>query len=100
MQIYTLRFNQLMNHGNKNLTPEKFQKCIVDLTFLPKSYNENGHQISDLVAYPVARKIIERADGYIPYEQIKEKFYARPCGDFWGYGFKAFPNSTNTRIRH
>ncbi|SFS42785.1 DUF3800 domain-containing protein [Marininema halotolerans] len=92
-------FHQLMHRGNDNLTATEFQQCIVDMMFIPKRYNENGHQISDLMAYPIARKIIDRANNYIPYEQLKGKFYARPCGDYWGYGFKAFPQSTNLRMK-
>ncbi|WP_287021546.1 DUF3800 domain-containing protein [Cohnella sp.] len=93
-------FRNLIQNGNDNLSASQFQAHISDLKFYPKHNNENGNQISDLVVYPVARKIISKAAGFEPYQRIKPKFYARSNGDFWGYGLKAFPHTTNTRVRN
>lgn len=97
-RLYTV-FDHLMRNGNSNISSRELRNCITDLKFMPKSNNENGNQISDLVVYPIARKIISRAQGYQPYVEIKPKFYARQSGDFWGYGLKAFPNQTYYRIK-
>lgn len=93
-------FERLMQNGNENLRSHQFQNCITDLKFVPKVHNENGSQLTDLIVYPVARKIISRAQGYQSYQAIKSKFYSKPNGDFWGYGLKAFPNQTFYRIRN
>lgn len=92
-------FSRLMRNGNQNVTAAEFQASITDLKFIPKQYNENGNQISDLAVYPIARKIISRAAGYQPFIEIKPKFYARANRNFWGYGLKAFPNQTYVRIK-
>ena len=93
-------FKKLMENGNENLTAAEFQRHISDLKFYPKENNENGNQISDLIVYPIARKIISRAAGYEPYLIVKKKFYSRKNGDFWGYGLKAFPHRTLARIKN
>ena len=92
-------FRHLMENGNQFIKPEDFQNHISDLKFLPKIQNENGSQIADLVVYPIARKILGRANEYNPYELIKPKFYARNNGDFWGYGLKVFPQQTYERVK-
>lgn len=92
-------FENLMKNGNENLRNYQFQSVISDLEFIPKINNENGSQLSDLVVYPISRKIMSRANGYQSYIEIKPKFYSRPNGDFWGYGLKAFPKQTYYRIK-
>jgi hypothetical protein len=92
-------FERLMTQGNRNITPDEFQRHIRDLKFYPKGVNENGNQIADLVAYPIARKIFSRISNYEPYNIIKQKFYSRSDGNFWGYGLKAFPSTTNYRVQ-
>jgi hypothetical protein len=92
-------FDRLMKGGNNYVTSSEFKQHIVDLKFLPKKFNENGNQISDLVVYPIARKIINKAKDYKPYHIIKSKFYSKSNGCFWGYGFKAFPQETYNRVR-
>ncbi|WP_082789897.1 DUF3800 domain-containing protein [Paenibacillus sp. GM2] len=92
-------FKRLMEFGNKNISSAEFKSCITDLEFIPKINNENGNQLTDLIIYPIARKIISRAKGYQSYIEIKPKFYTRSNGDFWGYGLKAFPSQTYQRIK-
>lgn len=92
-------FKRLMDHGNENISSEEFNRYITDLKFYPKKVNENGNQITDLVVYPIARKIISRAQGYQPYLEILPKLYSRANGNFWGYGLKAFPSATNYRVQ-
>lgn len=93
-------FKKIMRNGNSNITSQEFQGCITDLKFYDKKVNENGNQISDLVVYPIARKILSKAKNYTPYIKIKTKFYCKQNGIFWGYGLKAFPGQTNTRVRN
>jgi hypothetical protein len=57
-------------------------------TFLNKRENSNGLQISDLLAYPIAKKIIYPEGVNISYEQIKDKIYTIN-GKI--YGLKVFP---------
>lgn len=92
-------FDRLMERGNENISAAEFRTYIKGLKFYPKKVNENGNQITDLIVYPIARKIIGRAAGYQPYIEIKPKFYSRPNGNFWGYGLKAFPYVTNKKVQ-
>ena len=93
-------FKKLMRTGNTNVSAREFQTNIGDLKFYPKSVNENGNQIADLIVYPIARKIISKAKGYEPYNLIKPKFYCSATKNIWGYGLKAFPRETNSRVIH
>lgn len=93
-------YERLMRYGNKNISADKFRTHIAGLSFYPKAYNENGNQISDMVVYPVARKVLSRAMSYQPYMMAKAKMYCKYNGDIWGYGLKAFPIKTNARLRH
>jgi len=92
-------FDRLMERGNENISAAEFRTYIKGLKFYPKKVNENGNQITDLIVYPIARKIIGRAAGYQPYIEIKPKFYSRPNGNFWGYGLKAFPYVTKKKVQ-
>lgn len=64
------------------------KKYAIKHTFLDKRQNSNGLQISDLLAYPIAKKIIFPEGVNVSYEQIKDKFYTK---NGKRYGLKVFP---------
>lgn len=52
-------FQRIAGKGTGKLTPEEVNKCNPAFTFKNKKENINGLQLADLVAYPIARYVIE-----------------------------------------
>lgn len=80
--------NKLNQVGTFYVDVERMKKYVLKHTFLDKRQNSNGLQMSDLLAYPIAKKIIFPEGVNISYELIKDKFYTKN-GKL--YGLKVFP---------
>lgn len=80
--------NKLNQVGTFYVDAERMKKCSIKHFFLDKRQNNNGLQISDLLAYPIAKKIIFPEGVNVSYELIKDKFYAK---NGKRYGLKIFP---------
>lgn len=80
--------NKLKQIGTFYVDSDRIKKYAMKHTFLNKRENSNGLQISDLLAYPIAKKIIYPEGVNISYEQIKDKIYTIN-GKI--YGLKVFP---------
>jgi len=61
------------------------------MVFVTKQQNENGHQIADLVAYPIAKYGLDPKKQNPAFEVIKPKFRKSKSGEILGYGLKIFP---------
>src|SRR3989344_61457 len=52
-------FTDIINNGSASdahrVSADRFQQKIQKMIFVTKRQNENGHQIADLVAYPIAK---------------------------------------------
>jgi len=91
-------FTEAINNGSwgsdpfhKHVTAEKFQRKIQKMIFVTKQQNENGHQIADLVAYPIAKYGLDSKKQNLAFEVIKSKFRKARNGEILGYGLKIFP---------
>jgi hypothetical protein len=51
-------FQHILNVGTAHLTPEQLAVHAPTIDFRPKSDNLNGHQLADLLAYPIARHVL------------------------------------------
>lgn len=83
-----LSFLNIINNGTSFIRPDRFKKIQFNLTFLVKARNIIGTQMADLVAYPVARHVIDPTAANPAYAIVEPKFYAGPgrvCG------LKVFP---------
>lgn len=80
--------NKLKQVGTFYVDSERVKKYAIKQTFLDKRQNNNGLQISDLLAYPIAKKIIFPEGVHLSYELIKDKFYTK---NGRRYGLKVFP---------
>jgi hypothetical protein len=80
--------NKLKQVGTFYVDSERIKKYAIKQTFLDKRQNNNGLQISDLLAYPIAKKIIFPEGVHLSYELIKDKFYTK---NGRRYGLKVFP---------
>jgi hypothetical protein len=63
----------------------------LDIRFMDKKHNSTGLQLADLVAYPIARHVIDPSQPNRAYELIEPKFRRGPRGKLEGYGLKIFP---------
>lgn len=79
------KLNQI---GTYYVDSERMKKYAIKHKFLNKNENSNGLQISDLLDYPIARKIITPEGVNVSYELIKDKFYTK---NGKRYGLKIFP---------
>jgi Protein of unknown function (DUF3800) len=80
-----LAFLQLLKHGSYY---HDFMSIDFDLKFVSKKANVLGHQIADLCAYPIARRVIDPKKSHRAFEIVRSKFVDRPG---WRHGFKIFP---------
>lgn len=72
------------------IEPSRFQTRIKKIEFVTKKQNENGHQLADLVAYPIATEILYPNRENLAFDAIKPKFRKRG-NRIMGYGLKVFP---------
>ena len=80
-----LAFLQLLKYGSYY---QDFNSIDFELKFVSKKANVLGHQIADLCAYPIARKVIDPKKSHRAFEIVRAKFIDRPG---WRHGFKIFP---------
>lgn len=81
-----------LNNGSTFVSSDRFQGRFVDIDFKKKSENILGTQLCDLVAYPMATKIVYPNRENLAFRVIEKKIYRQfPNGDYLGYGLKIFP---------
>lgn len=88
-------FTDIINNGSSSdrhhVPAKRFQAKIQKMIFVTKQQNENGHQITDLVAYPIAKFALDPKKDNPAFEVIKSKFRKSISGKMIGYGLKIFP---------
>jgi Protein of unknown function (DUF3800) len=68
-------FQKIIAAGTGILTNEQVNQFNLSFTFRNKKENINGLQLADLVAYPIARNIIEPKRANPAFEVLEEKIY-------------------------
>lgn len=71
-----LSFLQLTTAGTEQITADRFRDINWRLTFVPKAMNIVGHQLADLIGYPIARHVIDPGKPNPAFEVIQAKFCA------------------------
>ncbi|MFH1825071.1 MAG: DUF3800 domain-containing protein [Candidatus Firestonebacteria bacterium] len=84
-------FNSIIDRGTFYVTRERMHSKITSFGFLDKKDNSIGLQLADLIAYPLARRLINPSEPYIPFEVVKDKIYCNDSGEYEGWGLKLFP---------
>lgn len=51
-------FQRILQLGTAHLTPTQLAEHAPTIDFRPKADNLNGHQLADLLAYPIARHVL------------------------------------------
>lgn len=82
-----LKFEEIKRLGTRYLTVNEINKYNIRVSFVSKKANINGHQLADLVAYPIARYVM---DGKFSkaFDILYKKLF-RSNGKV--YGLKIFP---------
>lgn len=63
----------------------------LEIRFMDKRHNSTGLQLADLVAYPIARHVVDPNQPNRAYDVLEPKFRRSPAGQIQGYGLKVFP---------
>ncbi len=80
--------NNLLRIGTYYVSPERIRSYNANVQFVDKRKNVNGLQLSDLVAYPIARYSLDKERANPAFEIIKPKIYKKGTRI---YGLKIFP---------
>lgn len=81
-------FNHLRSRGTYYVTLERIKKYGMKISFKDKRDNINGLQIADLLAYPIARYVIDKKRANPAFDILSPKFYSKKNKR---YGLKIFP---------
>jgi len=81
-------FYHLLEQGTGFLLPKRLNEIEIKIKFRDKKENDNGLQVSDLIAYPISRYVINPKDKNLPFENFKQKIYQKNGRRF---GLKVFP---------
>lgn len=81
-------FQRLLSRGTGYVIPERLKNYNLKITFKSKRENINGLQLADLIAYPIARFVIEPQRANPAFEQFETKIYTK---NGKRYGLKIFP---------
>ncbi len=78
------------NGDSRFIKSEEVKVKFVDLSFNQKTQNVVGHQIADLVAYPIGRWVLDKTKENKAFHIIEPKFHKKN-GVYINYGLKIFP---------
>ena len=70
-------FNDLCLRGTGYVSSERLQKLRLNISFRKKNKDINGLQIADLVAYPIARHLMNPEKANPAFEVLQSKFYMK-----------------------
>ncbi|MCZ8145841.1 DUF3800 domain-containing protein [Flavobacterium sp.] len=81
-------FQRLKARGTGYISAERLEEVSLKITFKDKKENCNGLQLADLIAYPIARYVIDPKRANPAFDKLAPKIY-RKNGK--RYGLKVFP---------
>lgn len=81
-------FITLIQRGTYYVNPARMQQYNLSIEFRSKYQNVNGLQLADLIAYPIARYVMDRERANPAYDIIESKIYSKEDKK---YGLKIFP---------
>ncbi|MDG2433800.1 DUF3800 domain-containing protein [Flavobacterium sp.] len=81
-------FQRLIARGTAYVSAERLVEVALKITFKDKKENINGLQLADLIAYPIARYVIEPKRANPAFEVLEKKIYMK---NGRRYGLKIFP---------
>ncbi|HMG16242.1 MAG TPA: DUF3800 domain-containing protein [Saprospiraceae bacterium] len=78
----------MLSRGTGFVAPQRLKDYWLMINFKSKKENINGIQLADLIAYPIARYVIEPNRANPAFEQLEPKIYSK---NGKRYGLKIFP---------
>ena len=81
-------YNRVLQKGTYYVNPDRMRKYFNKFTLRSKKENDIGLQVSDLIAYPITRHILNEEESNPAFDIIKGKIY-QANGTL--YGLKKFP---------
>jgi hypothetical protein len=81
-------FQRINSRGTGFIKPNRLLKYNPQINFKDKKENINGLQLADLIAYPIARYVMDSERVNPSYEVFKDKFYSKNGKKF---GLKIYP---------
>lgn len=81
-------FQRLIARGTGYVSAERLRAYNMSIEFVGKTENINGLQLADLIAYPMARYVIDPTRANPAFEMLEDKIYQRAGKR---YGLKVFP---------
>lgn len=81
-------FQRLMARGTGFVDAERLRALHLEIVFVDKKENINGLQVADLLAYPIARYVIDPNRANPAFDLLEPKFYKKGTKR---YGLKVFP---------
>lgn len=81
-------FQRLLSRGTNYVSAQRLKEVNVKIVFKDKKENINGLQLADLVAYPIARYVIDPKRANPAYDILNSKIYTKKGKK---YGLKVFP---------
>jgi hypothetical protein len=81
-------FQRLVARGTGFVSAERLQEVKLKIMFKDKKENINGLQLADLIAYPIARYVIEPKRANPAFYKLEQKIYKK---NGKRYGLKIFP---------
>jgi hypothetical protein len=81
-------FQRLMSRGTNYVSVQRLKDVNMKIVFKDKKENINGLQLADLVAYPIARYVIDPKRANPAYDILNNKIYNKNGKK---YGLKVFP---------
>lgn len=76
--------------GTNLFSPEEIQSKFIDLSFNQKTQNIAGMQLTDLIAYPIGKWVMDKTKENKPFEIVENKLHKK-SGKYENYGLKIFP---------
>lgn len=76
-------FKYIQTKGTEAFSAQQIANCKISIRFKDKKENINGLQLADLIAYPIAKHIIDPTDMNLAYHVLKNKIYMHE-GEFIG----------------
>jgi len=81
-------FQRLLARGTNYVSAERLKEVNTQITFKDKKENINGLQLADLIAYPMARYVIDQKRANPAFDIFEGKIYRKNTKR---YGLKIFP---------
>lgn len=81
-------FQRLRTRGTQFVSDARIKNYKMEIYFFEKSKNINGLQFADLIAYPIARFVLDPERANPAFEVLEKKIYSK---NGKRYGLKVFP---------